>query len=109
MLDIELPGWPPRVDAGRLDLENPRCCLLGQLFSPVPWRWVLRHPKLVFWHGANGFTRGLMSLPLTKYGVSPGVFADRAYQDYWIEEIADRIMNPVWHEPFPFDQIGVEK
>jgi hypothetical protein len=32
-LDATAPGWPERIDLGRLDLASPCLCVLGQVFE----------------------------------------------------------------------------
>jgi hypothetical protein len=33
LLDEEKPGWPDQVDVAKLDMQNPRYCVLGQMFG----------------------------------------------------------------------------
>lgn len=45
LLDFEMPGWRGKIDPERLALDNPRECVLGQLYGKSEYipRWVEEH------------------------------------------------------------------
>lgn len=41
LLDEQMPDWVERIDLGRLDVESPCRCVLGQLFGDYADGWAV--------------------------------------------------------------------
>lgn len=69
VLDEKRPGWENEIDLDRLDVADPKHCILGQLYG--------------------GFAKGLLKLKVVDLGnIANGFAGDKT--DIWLEEINKR-------------------
>lgn len=91
LLDEKAPGWYNRVDTSRLNLADPRDCVVGQVFSEPGKNWggFLRGLEILFGPDFDDQNSGSV-----RHGFVPGN-DDR--EGDWVNEIRYRRTRDLTH------------